>query len=108
MKWVLSDASNGYMLGQFDGAVFRAETAKLPGNSGAAFYAAQTFSKMPPGDARCVRIGWAQVSMPGMPFNQMMYFPTELTLRTLSASVRLCSQPVAEIANLCAQPICLD
>jgi len=102
VKWVISDGSSGYMLGQFNGAAFTAETAKLPGNSGSGFYAAQTFTRMPPGDSRRVRIGWAQISMPGMPFNQMMYFPTELTLRTLPAGVRLCFQPVAEITNLYA------
>jgi fructan beta-fructosidase len=102
MKWVLSDASSGYMLGQFNGAVFTPETAKLTGNSGAAFYAAQTFSGMPAGDARLVRIGWGQIAMPGMLFNQMMYFPTELTLRTLSTGVQLCARPVAEITNLVA------
>ena len=98
--WVLCDASSSYQLGQFNGAVFTPGTARLPGNSGVGFYASQTFSAMPAGDSRRVRIGWAQVSMPGMPFNQMMYFPTELTLRTLPEGVRLCSQPIAEISNL--------
>lgn len=102
MKWVLSDASSGYMIGQFNGAVFTPETAKLPGNSGSVFYAAQTFTEMPPGDSRCVRIGWAVISMPNMPFNQTLFFPTELTLRTLSAGVRLCSEPIAEITNAVA------
>jgi sucrose-6-phosphate hydrolase SacC (GH32 family) len=34
-----------------------------------------------------------------MPFNQMMYFPTELKLRTTENGVRLCSAPIAEITN---------
>jgi len=34
-----------------------------------------------------------------MPFNQMMFFPTVLTLQTLPAGVRLCSAPIAEITN---------
>jgi sucrose-6-phosphate hydrolase SacC (GH32 family) len=54
---------------------------------------------MQPGDSRIVRIGWAQISTPGMPFNQLMYFPTELSLVTTSSGVRLCSTPVAEITN---------
>ena len=87
------------MLGQFNGAVFTPTTAKLPGNGGSGFYASQTFTTMPPGDTRRVRIGWAQISMPGMPFNQMMFFPTVLTLQTLPAGVRLCSSPIAEISN---------
>ena len=99
MEWLLCDGSSGYMLGQFNGAVFTPATSKLPGNSGSGFYASQTFTTMPPGDSRRVRMGWAIISMPNMPFNQMLFFPTELTLQTLSAGVQLCSQPVAEITN---------
>jgi len=102
MQWLVCDASSGYLLGQFDGATFTPNTAKLPGHSGSAFYASQTFTTMPVGDTRRVRMGWAQIALPGMPFNQLMYFPTELKLRTLSAGVRLCSEPVAEVTNLIA------
>jgi fructan beta-fructosidase len=101
MVWELNDASSGYMLGQFNGVTFTPTTANLPGNSGVGYYASQTFTVMPPGDLRKVRISWAQISMPGMPFNQMMYFPTELSLQTESSGIRLCSQPIAEITNLC-------
>ncbi len=99
LLWVLCDASSGYQLGQFDGVTFTPSTAKLPGNSGSAFYASQTFTRMAPGDSRLVRIGWAIISTPGMPFNQMMYFPTELKLRTTADGIRLCSTPIAEITN---------
>ena len=37
--------------------------------------------------------------MPGMPYNQMLFFPTELKLKTETAGVRLCSTPIAEITN---------
>jgi sucrose-6-phosphate hydrolase SacC (GH32 family) len=104
MEWVLCDGSSGYMIGQFNGATFTPATAKLPGNSGSGFYASQTFTTMPPGDTRRVRMGWAQISTPGMPFNQMLFFPTELTLRTLSTGVRLCSQPVAELTSALLNP----
>jgi fructan beta-fructosidase len=99
MIWELNDASTGYQLGQFDGATFTPNTARLPGNSGAAFYASQTFTSMAPGDHRIVRIGWAQISTPGMPFNEFLYFPTELTLKTTSNGPRLCYAPVAELTN---------
>ncbi len=99
MMWVLNDASSGYQLGQFDGVTFTPSTAKLPGNLGSGFYASQTFTSMAPGDNRKVRLGWAQVSMPGMPFNQAMFFPTVLTLNTTPGGVRLYSQPVAELIN---------
>lgn len=97
--WVLNDASSSYQLGQFDGAKFTPSTAKLPGNLGRGYYASQTFTSMSPGDNRKVRIGWAQLSMPGMPFNQAMFFPTVLTLKTVGGNVQLCSQPVPEITN---------
>jgi fructan beta-fructosidase len=99
LMWELNDASGGYMLGQFDGATFTPSTAKLPGELGSGFYASQTFTSMAPGDNRKVRICWAQLGMPGMPYNQAMFFPTVLTLNTGSAGVQLCSQPVAEITN---------
>ena len=97
--WLLCDAGSGYQLGQFDGVTFIPGTSKLPGNSGSGFYASQTFSSMAPGDKRVVRMGWAQVATPGMPFNQLMYFPTELNLRTTANGVRLFSTPIAEISN---------
>lgn len=99
LMWLLCDASSGYQLGQFNGVTFTPSTAKLPGNNGSGFYASQTFANMAPGDNRIVRIGWAQISAPNMPFNQMMYFPTELSLRTTTNGVRLHSTPIAEITN---------
>jgi fructan beta-fructosidase len=102
MLWEINGGSAAYMLGNFNGAVFTPTTGMLPGDNGSGFYASQTFTTMPPGDSRRVRIGWAQISTPNMPFNQMMYFPTELTLQTTSNGVRLCSVPVREIQNLYA------
>jgi len=99
LLWEINGGSAAYMLGNFNGAVFTPTTAMLPGNLGSGFYASQTFTVMPAGDTRRVRMGWAQVNMPGMPFTGMHFFPTALTLRTLPAGVRLCSTPIAEITN---------
>ena len=99
LMWELNDGSSGYQLGQFDGATFTPSRAELPGNLGSGFYASQTFTSMAPGDHRKVRIGWAQITTSGMPFNQLMYFPTVLTLQTTSNGVQLCSTPIAEITN---------
>jgi autotransporter-associated beta strand protein len=99
MLWEINGGNAGYMLGNFNGAVFTPTTAMLPGNLGTGFYASQTFTVMPAGDTRRVRMGWAQVNMPGMPFTGMHFFPTVLTLRTLSTGVQLCSEPIAEITN---------
>jgi fructan beta-fructosidase len=45
-------------------------------------------------------VGWGQVEHRGMPFNQMMCFPTELSLRKTAEGVRLFSRPIAEIQKL--------
>ena len=74
-KWVLTAASSEYMVGDFDGTTFKPLTKKLPGHRGAGFYAAQTFSDVPPKNGRRIQIGWGQMPSPGMPFNQMMCFP---------------------------------
>jgi fructan beta-fructosidase len=97
-RWVLTAASSEYMVGSFDGKTFTSETPKLPGHRGKGFYAAQTFSHDPKG--RIVRIGWLQTATPGMPFNQGMSLPLELSLRQTPDGPRLAWQPVAELAAL--------
>src|SRR5206468_1999590 len=63
------------------------------------FYAAQTFSDEPKG--RRVQVGWAQgIAFPGMPFNQQMTVPCELTLRATEDGVRMFARPVAEVESL--------
>ena len=99
-KWVLTAASSEYRIGQFDGKQFTPETPRLPGQRGRGFYAAQTYSDIPPSDGRRIQVGWGQMPAPGMPFNQMMTFPCELTLRTTPDGIRLCFQPVREIEKL--------
>ena len=88
-KWVLTGASSEYMVGTFDGAKFTPETSKLPGHRGKGFYAAQTFSDIPAADGRRIQIGWLQAPSPGMPFNQCMSLPLELTLRSTPNGPRL-------------------
>jgi len=98
--WVLAAGSSEYMLGTFDGHQFTPQTPKLPGHRGNAFYAAQTYSDIPTRDGRRIQLGWGQIATPGMPFNQMMTFPCELTLRSTSEGPRLCFQPVKELNRL--------
>lgn len=99
-KWVLSAASSEYMVGAFDGKVFTPETPKLRGHRGNAMYAAQTFSDIPKRDGRCIQIGWGRIPTPGMPFNQMMCFPTVMTLKGTKEGPRLAWMPVKEIKKL--------
>lgn len=97
-KWVLYAADGKYVIGTFDGKKFTPETGRLQvwyGN----FYAAQTYDNAPNG--RRVQIGWAQgVTFPGMPFNQQMTVPVDLTLRKTADGVRMYAHPVPELDRL--------
>jgi sucrose-6-phosphate hydrolase SacC (GH32 family) len=100
-RWVLQDGSGHYMVGAFDGAVFTPQTKRLAGHQGDAFYGSQTFSDAP--DGRRVQIGWARMSgasFEGMPFNQMMNLPCDLSLKSTPAGPRLARLPVREIETL--------
>jgi len=100
-KWVFSQASGHYGIGSFDGETFTLEVGPLrwQGSESVA-YAAQTFSDVLPEDGRRIQIAWLTQELPGMPFNQMMTFPVELTLRTTGEGPRLFVNPVKEIELL--------
>lgn len=104
-KWLLVKGSGDYILGTFDGRRFQAETEPIRIQWHNAYYGAQTFSDAP--DGRRIQIGWmhttkaeAPKAWPGMPFNQQMSVPRELTLRSTPAGPRLFRQPVAELERL--------
>lgn len=102
MKAVIYDASFDYEVGTFDGREFHTESGPhLAG--GGNFYAAQSFNNMP-GD-RIVQIGWMRggpnsAEKYGLPFNQQMSFPYELSLRRIGSDLKLIAQPIAEISSL--------
>jgi fructan beta-fructosidase len=100
-RWVLYGADAKYVVGDFDGREFLPEEAPSSrrqiwyGN----YYAAQTYTNAPNG--RCIQIGWAQgIGFPGMPFNQQMAIPVELTLKRTPEGVRLRANPVQELTSL--------
>lgn len=98
-KWMFLGANGDYVIGSFDGKDFTAETKVLRGDYGTNYYAAQTWSDEPNG--RCVIIAWMPTKRyPGMPWEQQMNFPTEMTLRTTPAGVKAFRMPVKEIENL--------
>lgn len=97
-RWVLTAASSEYRVGDFDGGTFTPGTPLLPGHRGRGFYAAQTWSHEPRG--RTVQIGWLQAETKGMPFNQCMSLPLELSLRGTAEGPRLAWAPVAELQQL--------
>lgn len=101
VKWVFWGANGCYLLGAFDGETFVPEEGPCRLDSGANFYAAQTWSDIPEADGRRIQIGWMNGGQyPGMPFNQQMSFPCALSLRSTPAGVRLCQMPVREIECL--------
>jgi len=100
MKWVTYGATADYAIGSFDGQTFTPEGEIKKFNYGNAFYASQTFSNMPEEDSRKIMMGWGQVPMPDMPFNQMITFPVNLTLRTTDDGIRMFGEPVDEIKGL--------
>lgn len=97
-RWVLSAADGRYLVGAFDGRAFRAESGKQQvwyGN----FYAAQTYDHAP--DSRRIQIGWNNgARFPGMPFNQQMTIPCQLTLRKTAEGIHLFAEPVREVETL--------
>jgi len=100
-KWVFWGANGNYIIGTFDGRAFRRESDVLQGDGGANFYAAQTWNDIPNSDGRRLQITWMRDGKyPGMPFNQQMSFPCQLTLQTTPEGIRLYRQPIKEIKNI--------
>lgn len=99
MKWVMYGASGTYFIGDFDGEQFTIESGKHHYYSGS-MYAAQTYNNSPGYPDPVIQMGWAQISHPDMPFNQMMAFPTQLSLRSTRDGVRLYSTPIDGIETL--------
>ena len=103
-KWVLHGGSAEYFLGSFDGKKFTPESERLrycdegKEDQGDLLYAAQSFANMP--DNRRVQMAWGRINHPGMPFTQMMLFPTEFLLKTTKNGIRLVANPVQEITQL--------
>lgn len=99
-RWVFWGANGTYVLGRFDGAIFEQEGDLHRYDWGGDSYAAQTWSDIPEEDGRRIQMAWLRVDLPGMPFNQQMTFPCELTLRRTPEGIRLFSQPVEEIESI--------
>jgi sucrose-6-phosphate hydrolase SacC (GH32 family) len=104
-KWVMYGVSGDYLIGDFDGKEFIPESGMFNYLQGK-FYAAQTFNNVPENDGRRIQTGyveipgWVEVPEPNPPFNGLMSFPTELTLRTTANGIRMFNEPVDEIEKL--------
>ena len=100
MRWVFYGASGDYFVGDFDGKEFKPDGKAIGFHSGNCFYASQTFNNMPKEDGRRIQIAWGRINTPGMPFNQCMLFPIELTLHTTEEGIRMFAEPINEIETL--------
>ncbi|MBN1488540.1 MAG: glycoside hydrolase family 32 protein [Phycisphaerae bacterium] len=100
-RWVFWCANNRYVLGTFDGQTFTQTDGPYTLCDEKYCYAAQTYSDIPADDGRRIQEAWMRgAKVPEMPWNQQMAFPTVLTLRTITGSVRLCKEPIREIETL--------
>jgi fructan beta-fructosidase len=107
-RWVIYDGSGAYTVGRFDGKVFTPddpienETIKKKRVRHGMFRAAQNYNNAP--DNRVVQIGWlcpGNEVFAGMPFNQQMTVPVDLTLRTTKDDgICLFAEPVKELEDI--------
>ncbi len=98
-KWALLGGDGAYFIGSFDGKTFKPEGTKKILDRGKNFYATQTWSNHPEG--KVVQIAWMRGGdFTDMPFNGMMTFPCELSMRTTKTGPTLCKKPVDAIATL--------
>jgi sucrose-6-phosphate hydrolase SacC (GH32 family) len=103
-KWILHGGSSSYYIGSFDGESFTPESPELRYAEGKnlhgddVLYAAQSFAEMP--DGRRVQMAWGRIKPEGMPFSQMMLFPTEFHLVTTPIGLRMRATPIAGIERL--------
>lgn len=106
-RWVLHGGSSSYFIGSFNGETFTPETPLLRyaegknRNGDDVLYASQSFENMP--DHRRVQMAWGRIEDKGMPFNQMLLFPTEFRIISTPNGLRLASAPISEIHLLQGQ-----
>ena len=99
-KWILYGGSGHYFVGEFNGKKYSPETREIQFSYGNCFYASQTFSNIPEEDGRRIQMAWGTIPTQGMPFNQILLFPVELSLRTTDEGLRMYAYPVEEIKGI--------
>ncbi|MFO1512631.1 MAG: glycoside hydrolase family 32 protein [Verrucomicrobiota bacterium] len=101
-RWIFYGANGTYLVGRFDGTNFASESGPHALQHGNTWYASQTYSDIPAEDGRRILVPWGRNGglHRGMPFNQMMGLPVELTLHNTADGLRLRVDPVRELATL--------
>src|SRR5436190_986421 len=99
-----------YFVGDFDGSRFTtASSGSMPvtlwADYGKDFYAAVSWSDIPPRDGRRLWIGWMNNwqygdKIPTSPWRSAQSVPRTLALRTTEEGIRLVQQPVSELRRL--------
>jgi sucrose-6-phosphate hydrolase SacC (GH32 family) len=100
IKWIITGASDTYIVGNLDKGYFTKEQdTKYFQHGNKISYAAQTFSNIEDEKHR-VKIAWDRMTFPDSPFNCQMGFPCELSLKKFDEEYYLCGSPVNEIKQL--------
>lgn len=102
-KWIVYGGHGVYRFGDFDGTTFRLDEK---GESHRLWlghqYATQTFNNTP--DGRRIMMVWVVSNRgeepDGMPYTQMLSFPTEMKMKTFPEGVRVVATPIEEIELL--------
>ncbi len=101
IHWIFSGANGQYLIGDFDGRKFTPRAGPFAMDTGNSFYASQVFSNIPEKDGRTIQITWMRGgTYPGMPFNQQLGFPCQLSLQATAGGLRIARYPVREIERL--------
>ncbi|MCF6176230.1 MAG: glycoside hydrolase family 32 protein [Victivallaceae bacterium] len=101
IKWIFMEANGKYLIGNFDGEKFEAEAGPFDsfGRYGKGCgYAGQIWSNTL--DGRKIMLCWQQGECQAADFNQNMTLPVELSLKSFSDGMRLCAEPIKELAGL--------
>lgn len=100
-----------YFIGEFDGVKFTNDhppDRQLWADYGKDFYAAVSWSDVPPADGRRILIGWMSNwqyagAEPTTPFRGAQSIPRVVTLKKLADGVRLIQSPITELKSLRAK-----
>jgi fructan beta-fructosidase len=118
-KWVLINGNGAYYIGNFDGNKFIPETPMIPigpeifMDGGHRYkytkdiYATQTWKQSYEGDGPFYQLGFMLInSAPNQPrtWSQQLFFPVELSLRTIDKQIKLCRNPIDGIKQLRYDP----
>ena len=106
-KWVMIMIDGSYIIGTFDGHMFKTLEGKPAATTDRVrslvkfgnFYATQSWHNMP--DERRIQITWMRGGQyKGMPFNQQFTVASELTLHSSPDGPRLRMNPIKELETL--------